>query len=299
MKAFMIKIVVMVALLVTVDKVLGKALEHYYMEIPTGQNAQVNYSINKAKEEVFIYGSSRANHHYVPSLIHDSLNLSCYNAGIDGQTILYHGCVLKTVIARSVFPKVIILDLHPNEFQLPRGFNELNILLPYYASRPEIRPTLNNRSQMEKYKVFSDLYRYNSLVAKIVKGNISPVSTSTNDGYVPLTKKWKLPIVEDQAEKLSIDPYKVEALKIFLEDATHVGAKVFIFVSPLYKIHDQTPTLKIATDLCKQFNLSIYDYSSDKRFTTHPELFSDPSHLNDDGAKKYTNLIIQDIKTKM
>ena len=38
--------------------------------------------------DVLIMGSSRAHHHYVPEIISDSLGLSCYNTGKDGNGII-------------------------------------------------------------------------------------------------------------------------------------------------------------------------------------------------------------------
>lgn len=38
-----------------------------------------------------------------------------------------------------------------------------------------------------------------------------------------------------------------------------------------------------------------YDYSSDERFLGHYELFMDGDHLNRDGAKKFTNILMQEV----
>lgn len=38
-----------------------------------------------------------------------------------------------------------------------------------------------------------------------------------------------------------------------------------------------------------------YDYSEDKRFADHYELFCDMDHLNNEGAEKFTTMIINEL----
>lgn len=49
---------------------------------------------------------------------------------------------------------------------------------------------------------------------------------------------------------------------------------------------------------CSSRNVLFYNYESDTTYTNHPEYFIDFSHLNDKGAKIFTNDIINRLKLR-
>lgn len=67
-----------------------------------------NFISDEVDANILIFGSSRAAHHYVPSILSDSLDMSCYNCGMDGNGIIYGYGKLKTITARY-YPKIVIL----------------------------------------------------------------------------------------------------------------------------------------------------------------------------------------------
>ena len=71
-----------------------------------------NFISDEVDANILIFGSSRAAHHYVPSILSDSLDMSCYNCGLDGNGIIYGYGKLKTITARY-YPKIVILDIQP------------------------------------------------------------------------------------------------------------------------------------------------------------------------------------------
>ena len=45
----------------------------------------------------------------------------------------------------------------------------------------------------------------------------------------------------------------------------------------------------------EEYGAEYYDYSSDYRFSTHPELFMNSDHLNHDGAKKFMDILKKEV----
>lgn len=294
------KLVIFLAILFVVDRALGKVLSHYFLKVNSSEAARINYAVNEADEDIVIFGSSRANHHYVPSVFENCTHLSCYNAGIDGECILYHDCVLKCMLKRDA-PKIVVLDINTDEFSTWRNeevYSKLSALLPYYYSHKEIQPIVDLKSQYEKYKVFSDAYRYNSMAFTIAVNNVLNKKDTSIHGYCPLYRKLSGPPDQfDMSHGQSLDSVKVEIFKTFIRETQAAGCKLLVCISPSYqKRNGVTKTISMAQKLCNERHVPFYDFSQDPFFQVHPEYFFDASHLNDDGAKLYSKLVCDKIK---
>ena len=108
---FLKNILLFVILVAICDQLLGYALDSLYFSLKKGQYAQTTYSIDSTKQEVMIFGSSRALHHYASTLLSKELNKTVYNAGRDGQFIPYY-CALQDAVLKRKKPEVIILDVN-------------------------------------------------------------------------------------------------------------------------------------------------------------------------------------------
>ena len=113
MKRFCIRIIILFLLLVAIDFVLGHFLQFVTNQIRIGGQGRDNYIANLANEDILVFGSSKAVHHYNPKIIEDSLGMSCYNCGQDGNgIILDYGRLL--MIKERHQPKTIIVDVNPS-----------------------------------------------------------------------------------------------------------------------------------------------------------------------------------------
>jgi len=246
-----------------------------------------------------VFGSSRAIHHYEPTVLEDSLKLTTYNAGRDGQGILYCYAVLKSILKRDT-SRAIILDINLGEFiQSQNSYNRLSVLLPYYKTNRQVRPVVNLKSRYEKIKTFSSLYCYNSLALSIVLNNLIKRNETIKKGYQPLFKILNKPLKEgNYSEDVgNIDSIKVNYFRYFIKDALSANCKIYVFVSPIYYLNDSLDTsVQIARQICEQYNVQFSDYSQSSVFLKHPEYFQDISHLNNEGAKIYSSMVSEDIK---
>lgn len=248
--------------------------------------------MDSTKADLLIVGSSRASHHYQPVIFQNSLNLTCYNAGRDGEFLLYDYAILKAVLKRHS-PRMIILDIVPGEFaKSNNSYDRLSALLPYYKKHPEIRSIIELRSNFEKLKLLSNIYPYNSSILNIMSQNIilPPENKENSNGYLPLNKIWEESIKNDNNPiKYEIDGTMIKIYKSFIEDCIKSKVALYIICSPYFKKYPHTDySIKLAHEIAGNFNVKFFDYLEDSTFINHSRLFDDPAHLNNQGAKVFS-----------
>lgn len=298
---FLVKLFVFLMIMFFLDFGAGSFLKYLYYKQNSGLLYRTTYAIDSTKADILIFGSSTANHHYYPDAFEKRLHMSLYNAGRDGSSIFYHYAILKGVLKRYS-PKIAILDFNRMEFlKNQSSYDRISSLLPYYNMHPEMRSIIQLKSPYEKYKLLSKIYPYNSLMFTIAAGNAefnkSRENYNDKDGYVPLTKILEGQISTDTSfRKYELDSTKIKIFKSFVRDCVNSNIKLYIFMSPQfikYKFEDRS--VLIAEGIAKKFNIPFYDFSNDAAFLNDVGLFTDEGHLNDGGAKIYSNEVIDKI----
>lgn len=295
---FLIKMTIFFSIVYLLDFTAGQVLRYFYFKQDSGLQYRTTYAVDKTRAELLIFGSSRANHHYVPAVLEQQFKMSYYNVGRDGNYVFYHFAVLQSVLKRYT-PKLIILDVIHGEFDTgEESYDRLSSLLPYYKSHPEMRPIINLKSKYEKLKLISNVYPYNSSIFTIAIGNTDYNKKRTNDikGYVPLYNKWAQPLSEEHTLPHPLDSTKINVYKAFLSECKAKGIKVYVVCSPYY-INPAYTDLSIsqASAIAQQMQVPFFDYSKDSFFLQRPDLFSDIDHLNDKGATIFSEKIAGDI----
>jgi hypothetical protein len=295
------KLMLFFAIVFLLDAAIGRLLQYLYFKQDSGLLYRTTYSIDSTKAEIVIFGSSTANHHYYPGSFEKRMNLSLYNAGRDGNSIFYHYSVLKCILKRYA-PKIAILDFNIREFKKDeQSYDRISSLLPYYQRHPEIRDIIQQKSKYEKYKILSKIYPFNSLLFTIAIGNLNLNTMRENiiseEGYLPLKRIWRREISTDTSNKnYVIDRNKVDIFENFIRDCHTSNVKLYIIISPRFlKYEFADCSISIARGIAKKFNIHFFNFSNDPDFLNHPELFADKSHLNDSGAKIYSNKVIDKI----
>ncbi|MEQ1734018.1 MAG: hypothetical protein ABL940_10110 [Bacteroidia bacterium] len=297
---FAYKLVVLLVVVVALDYGIGKALSYWYFKQTSGLQYRTTYSVDSTTANVLIVGSSRANHHYYPTVLEQGLQQSYYNMGRDGSFIFYHYAVLKAVLQRYS-PKVVILDFNRNSFEQDiNHYDRLSALLPYYATHPEMRPIIALKSQYERIKLLSHIYPYNSALFTIAVGNMAFNKKRKEDqqGYVPLTRVWNSALTTDSSAAMyAIDSVKIHLYQDFINQCTRDNVKLYVVCSPYFTQYTTTDySLTIAKQLAAKHHVTFLDYSNDTTFTHNAKLFADVSHLNNEGAKLFSTKLMQDLK---
>lgn len=299
--SLLFKAIVFLAILFVLDLAFGTILAHLYSKQKPGAIYRVSYSIDSTEQSILIFGSSTANHHYIPKIFKKRMNLSCYNTGQDNQLILYNYAILKAVLKRYT-PKMVILDFNRDEFEVKDGsYDRLSALIPYYKSHPEIRKIIELRSPYEKYKMISHIYPYNSLVFTLIMGALEShkerKKIDEQNGYIPLNDSCYTDLIQDSSYgSTNFDSLKIKAFESFIKDCRKSNVNLYIVISPLLiqTLHEN-PSVKKVQEIANKYNVCVYNFTNSPLFVNKVLFAGNGTHLNDSGAKRFTNLIIDSI----
>lgn len=296
MKKFIFKIIVLFLVVALVDFIVGGVLDYCVVNSRGGAVQRNNYILNRTKEKCLFFGSSKSSHHYVPAIIKDSLGIDAFNCGQDGNGIYYAYPVICSILKRYV-PEYIIYDIKP-EFDLYKYQTEeryISSLKMFYGKYPAIDSIVNAIDPTQKIKMCSNLYRYNSMVTAPIMGMIKS-SKFGIDGYLPLYGTFSGEV--GPVWRGEYDRKKIELLKKLVNKCREYNVKLFFVVSPsLYKedINMYKPIMEIA----ESNQIPFLFEGNDLQFVGKKELFRDPPHLNDTGAKLFTQKLAMKLKLYM
>ncbi|CAM4196816.1 hypothetical protein ZONE111905_07510 [Zobellia nedashkovskayae] len=301
MKKFILNCIIGLIIVLALDFGIGRGLEYFYFKQSAGFQHRTTHSIEHTKEDILVFGSSRANHHYKPDVFERKLKNTFYNTGRDGNFIFYQTAVLRSVLKRYK-PKLILYDFTGEFTYNQSDYDRLSSLLPYYKHHPEIRSIVNLRSSYEPVKNLSSIYPYNSTIGNIVFGNINikGLQTKANKGYVPLFGEWKEPIENHHSVlPYEIDKNKVTVFNEFLNLCKQHEIPVVVLVSPIYYKYEDDFSIALCKKLCEEKKVPFFDFTKDKDFLKAPHLFADIEHLNDNGAVIFSEKVVDLIKAHL
>lgn len=299
-RKFITSVAIFMVIMIIADFGIGNILRVLLENMPQTQSqaSRTNYALLKADADCIIVGPSRASEHYDSEIISNILGMSVYNAGRDGHFIVYDDCVLHTILDRTT-PKLVIFDGGDNLICRP-GHITVNSLKPYYGQFDYVTKRLDENNQMYfKYQMISKLYRFNNMPIRLLEGYLKPKDTFNgycSRGDASINDK---PIEHIKFEK-SINPEPDVQGEIAFDDMINIcqqkNIDFFVVRSPYFvDVYSDNP---IVETKIKNYNKAHFiDNYALVEFTSRPELFSDHGHLNDKGAKEFSKLVANQIKT--
>lgn len=284
-----------------VDRVAGSAIEYYFEHEPLGDAASFAHAINNPKEDILIYGSSRAVHTYDTKILSDTLGLSAYNCGRNASNVIYGSAILPGALQGSHQPKLIILDIIAKEIAWRSNRDGADVLagtiLPYVLTNPHFEQLAKDLFPKELYKAkVSKLYAYNSLILSIIR-NYSRKDNDNINGYQPLQgSKLKNEPQEFTSDRDGIDTYSRDRLEYFIKSVTDKKIPLVVILSPMYvKPYQENESIKVCKEILAKYNIELWDYSTDPRFVKKA-YFYDMAHMNTKGAELFSREIASRIK---
>ena len=294
MKKFLLRTLAFSCLMVIVDFLAGKILIHLAPPIKGGEIGLNEFIRNECQADVLVFGSSRAAHHYVSDIIADSLNMSCFNCGQDGNGIRLATGYLKMILERYC-PKLVIydvtdwLDLY-QEAELDGAY--LIQLRPYYMEDKEITRYLNRMTDwQEKICLHSSLYRQNQLLVRCLNNLFKP-DIRLHGGYRPLYGIQKQLPAEEPDKKRIPDTLNRALLTEFLDELQAHNIPVLLFVSPIMYGPEHPSYYSPLIRLARQKDIPCHICLHLSSVYAQPQYFQDNLHLNHTGAIRYTQHII-------
>jgi len=298
----LIRCLILFSILFIADRIIGNYLEHLFYKQKHGDDAVSLYTIDSTHEDLLIFGSSRASHHYKTRQLEQALGFPVYNCGRDEMGISYTAAVLPLVYQRYN-PKYVIVEVLPVELsKKEKTTSETHIsavLLPFANKYPSLWPTVAFAGADEVYKSsVSRIYPYNSLLGSMIQNTYTHIGHSTDRGYEPLyktidTATYKKSIWGPFSESNDADTTLSTRFASILDVAKAHGTQVFVVVSPLFfyqDVHNNRSYMELQR-LSAEHQAIFLNYSDDPRFLGKAALFNDDVHLNDTGAGIYSGII--------
>lgn len=298
MKKFIIRILILFLIVYVVDWTCGHFFRYLQLHTKGGVTGRMEYIANDMTDSVLILGSSRAIHHYDPRIIIDSLGLSTYNCGKDGNGIIYNYgqyCLFR----ERYSPKIIIYDLI-GEFDLIKKYpNErfLGGLRPYYDYKG-IDSIFIEVDSLERYKMMSQIRRYNGSFISIIY-NFFCSRRDDILGYIPLKDTMDYePERNDYGERINYDTLKLTYLEKLINDTKKDRIKLIFALSPIYGGGD-TAVYQYVINLAAKYEIQFINQYNDTSIIFNKQFFNDSFHLNEFGATEYTKKIVKEISNTL
>ena len=278
------------------DRLLGLA----FYKVFSSSDCTENYVHRQCDADVVILGSSRAKHHYVPSIITDSLGLSCYNLGGNGKNIYYQYANMQLLLTHHT-PKIVIYDCFSVDVQkadFKYDFGSLSDLYPIYGRNNNVDTLIELQGMQYVSRIkCSHLFRYNSRFIEYLTSHQS----GNNQGYEPLSGEYNKDLsIHYENENLVKDETKIAYMQKLIDICKDRNIQIVFSVSPRYVLNEidapMTKKYECVSTLCRENSVPFLYYELDNTFLSNGKLFRDVGHLNDKGARQFTKQFVGDLR---
>lgn len=296
MKKFCLSIIVLLSALMAVDRAVGGAMQWVGQHSQDVLAPKLCYVSRGVHEDVVLIGASRCHHHYVPSILSDSLELSVYNAGVGGSNNIFSHFFMLCQILRQHTPQMVCLEVMPTDFNRQDApFSALGFFAPLMGGSTAADSLFRLAGTYRPYRL-SMLYRYNRKASSNLWGLVMNRQKDADHGYIPLPNSGAFPKkLETEEPSVQTDPLKMYYLRRFISLCQQRNIMLVFMVSP--KFTQVSPAhYKVLKVLARQYNIPFLDYHTPGVFHDHPEYFKDASHLCADGARRFSAIVAGDLK---
>ncbi|MGY6559260.1 MAG: hypothetical protein ACXIT9_08250 [Nitritalea sp.] len=278
--------------LLALDFSIGEGLYALYQQATFGVSATEYYTVMKSREELLIFGSSRAANHYHPQLIEEVTGLTTYNAGREGTGIHYHHAVLGSVLERHQ-PQAVVLEVNYSDIYVSKvRFNEqdLHELRPFYNKVSANFDRQIAYNWYDKFLLQSRAFRFNKKFIRILSGNVTSVREELH-GFRPLEGSRPLTLAPYKVPE-TLDAKKMAKLEAIVTLCQQRDVPLFLVISPFYATFPEEVFAPVYA-LAERRQVPILDLLASEEFLARQEYFYDRGHLNRQGAEKFSLEIAQ------
>ena len=303
LRKIFLKIFILLILIFIIDYAIGYGFNFLrdlaLVKAPT--KPITHNTINRVNEQVLIMGNSRANHHYDPQVLTNSLNLSVYNCGRDGQPFEYSVAMIHAVLKRYK-PEIIVVDFEPTQFD-SRNSKDFSVseLYPYYYSDSLFQKIILHEDANHRYKMISKMYQNNSELIDLMK--LFFLKYNVVNGYSPLADKgYKFPHLNNVEYDTTavIDIFKIELLNYCIRICKANQVKLVFSISPRFQKSNMMDlkSSKVLSSIFNENNIPLIDMR-DNSVINDSSMYKDGAHLNHKGAVAFTRKFANLVKYKI
>lgn len=244
---------------------------------------------------------------------YSKIGISGFNFGMSSQTFYYDLQILKKYIGNIKENGIIIIPISYFSLSATDIFVESD--KPRYYNFLD-RESINDYSYIEdfKYHIFpivtaGESIRFIIKDKDIEKEKISDEKNIYGEKELEEVGKKRASyhlngIKERLGKENGLILKNIKYLKEINTLAKKNKIKVVLVTTPYTKYYNNNFSIEYLNDnfysiinrLAKEMDVKYLDYSHDKRFQNNYNLFKDSDHLNLIGRKKFTNIVINDLK---
>lgn len=300
MRKFLLKVLLFFACVVVMDFAFGLFFSFLRTHAKGGSTANCEYIANRATDDIIILGSSRASHHYVPQIIEDSLGMSCYNCGEEGNGVVLAYGRFRMLTSRYK-PKLIIYEMTPGyDYGTTEPNNKyLGYLRPYYSKDGINGLFADFDDELSPLKMKSKMYQNTAKLLPNVVDNI--IFRDNMRGYSPLEGKLNPDKVKNvEAETCQVvDSLKLKYVEQIIVEAKKQNILILFMISPTYGIDSDISSYGPEIALCEKHNVPYYNFANYSPIAGNADCFQDMGHMNNNGALEYTKMIIKEMSNNI
>ena len=296
MKQLFKKCIIVILAFIITDVIVGYTYSALLKELPDVGGHQMNgyQALLKDTSDLIILGASQSRVDYDAGKIGEAMKMSAYIAGLPRHDMVYNDIVLNAYLNRHK-PQIVLLDIYPvyiDGSMLPERYNHVSC---FYGLSDELTKSMDESlSWTEKLKYRFNLYKYNNSLPWLVTALLG--KDRNNHGFEPHNGIYTENSIHEQRNSIKIDPTELQHLDHIVNSCKDNNIQLFIFSAPSFSY------TKGFSEWLKKYgedhDVKVFDYSYSKQFRNY-KLFSDVVHLNYDGTEKYTNCVINNLKSEM
>lgn len=304
LKRSLLSILLFIALFFVCDRLIFFVLNTGFRKTTTGTAGGMINKILQEKFDIVILGSSRAVLHYDPRVLGSKLNMSAYNAGRNGFELYYVRGVVDLILKKQK-PTVAIIDIDAGSvLDAEIDLNKAAILAPFMGESKIIKSMLYSKSPLERLKYLSLSYRFNDKPFSIVKNLF--IEEKTIAGFTPdervmdPEKAMERPLTTVEPERTMMN-----LLRETISQLKGEGAHVVLVLSPRWsregRIHpNRISILREIISLAQSEQVSFLTVTIENTpVFQKSKYFKDPSHLNAEGAKLFSEILAEKLAVLM
>jgi hypothetical protein len=235
------------------------------------------------KYDVLVFGSSRANRGLHP-LQFEKSGYSLYNLGTDDQTPINTEVLVKDFVKKDKC-RLVIIDMYDKVFAQN----------PLESTSDLIQNLNDDKTALKMAMCSGDMRAINQFGLRLMMKNSAPeykAETKLYNGYRALNDNFHY---SDDRHFYKRTERHMKAFEETLKYLQSIKVPCLLICQPLPLMpanHHQF--VKDIEPLLEKYNQKLYDFTSMNEMV-NPGGFADMSHLNDKGAERYSDFLIDSL----
>lgn len=293
MKSFLIFIVKIVMITVLLAVVLDYGYTSVYLNSKSRDKVSDVFKSKARSYDVVILGSSRANNHFVTNIFEKN-ELKTFNYGMSGGHLYEASLLLKLMIERNYEIKNLILEADLNLSNDKQSEGVAAKFLPYIHRSEIIKNHFEQESNFNEL-YYIPFYRYLKFDSKIGSRELfntiiqKKIVATENGGYYALgvNKKGNM-----KNNIVSLNPLK--------RNKYYEEIKQLCKANNIHFIPIMTPMCEnvVGMNYFEKVKSAYPEIHNYENVVIENKYFSSCGHMNDNGAKKFTSIVVRDFFKK-